>query len=138
MNNTKEFNVKFLEFRDHYWKTDCIFELHPEIADFIRDNKLGSKEVLDYYLNADNHFVLSVESKDTEYMMSFIKEIERVGNGEDTKYVINRLITDNGKFIQFYKVRELLEKDFGLTDRIIQRKVMIFFSELAILKYNLW
>ena len=138
MNNTKEFNVKFLEFRDHYWKTDCVFELHPEIADFIRDNKLGSKEVLDYYLNADNHFVLSVESKDTEYMMSFIKEIEMVGNGEDTKYVINRLITDNGRFNQFYKVRELLEKDFGLTDRTMQLKVMSFFSELAILKFNLW
>ena len=138
MNNTDEFNVQFLNFRDHYWKTDCIFELHPEIADFIRNNKFGSKAVLDYYLNADNHFVLSVESKDTDYMMTFIKEIERVGNGNDPEYVINRLITDNGKFNQFYKVRELLERDFGLTDRNMQLKVMSFFSELAILKFNLW
>lgn len=138
MATANDTNIIFLDFREHYRDTYCIFEIHPKIADFIRDNKIGSKKVLEYYLDADNHFVFLVKSKDTDYMMSFIKEIERVGNSKDPDYVINRLITDNGKFNHFINVKELLEKDFELKDPKMQLKVMCFFSEMMMLKFNLW
>ena len=138
MDKENAMNVRFLHLRNCHGKTECIFEIHPKIADFIRDNKWDSKKLLNYYLNDDNHFVFPVKSKGNDYIMSSIKEIERVGNGKEPDYVINRLITDNGDLNDFINVRELLEKDFDLKDRKMQLKVMRFFSEMEILKFYLW
>ena len=137
MDKTNDFNVKFLKFRDHYWMTDCIFELNPLIANAIREHSLSYKNVRDYYLNDNNQYVYTVESKDTEYLMSIVKEIERISNEKDTDYFLNHLISDNGSFNELYMVRELLEKDFGVKGGKIPTKVLLFFSDLMNL-YFIW
>ena len=137
MDKNNEFNVKFLEFREHYRKTYCIFELNPKIASAIREHSQCCQTVLDYYLNADNQLVYEVESKDTEYLLTIVKEIERISNEKDTDYFLNHLISDNGSFNELYKVRELLEKDFGIKDGKTPTRVMLFFSDLMNL-YFIW
>lgn len=137
MDKTNDFNVKFLQFRDHYWMTDCIFVLNPLIANAIREHSLSYKNVRDYYLNDNNQFVYTVESKDTEYLMTIVKEIERISNEKDTDYFLNHLISDNGSFNELYKVRELLKKDFGIKDGKLPTRVLLFFSDLMNL-YFIW
>ena len=138
MNKTNEYNVRFLEYRPHYWKMHYIFEVHPKIAEFIRTNPYCSKDYMDFYLNADNQFLVVIESHDTDLMLPYVKEIERIANEKDYEFVINNLITDNGKFNEFLKVRDLLENEFDLKDRKTQLKVMSFFSQLQYLRFYLY
>ena len=93
---------------------------------------------MDFYLNADNQFLVVIESHDTDLMLPYVKEIERVANEKDYEFVINNLITDNGKFNEFLKVRDLLENEFDLKDRKTQLKVMSFFSQLQYLRFYLY
>jgi len=137
MSNTDEFNVRFFKFKEHYWETYCVFEINPRIASAIREHSKCYEKVLDYYLNADNQFVYGVNSKDADYLMTIVREIERISNEKDTDYFLNHLISDNGSFNDLYKVRELLKKDFGIKDGKIPTRVMLFFSDLMNL-YFIW
>ena len=98
----------------------------------------SSEKTLNYYLNADNHFLYLVETKDTERLKPIVETIERISNLKDPEYVINHLVTDSGTFNDFYKVRELLEKELGLKDRKMQTEVMKFFSDMEYLRFNFW
>lgn len=139
MDNANKYNnISFLEFRPHYWRLDCIFRLAPEIADGIRKNTRSSEKVLNYYLDADNRFVFPIESKDTDYWEPIVETIERISNSKDSKYVINNLITDNGIFNNFCRVRNLLEEEFDLKDRTMQLRVMSFYSSVERLWFNIW
>ena len=75
--------------------------------------------------------------KEIKLCMSTIKEIERISNEKDTDYFLTHLISDNGSFNELYKVRELLEKDFGVKGGKIPTKVLLFFSDLMNL-YFIW
>ena len=135
MKNEHEFNVIFRQFRKRGWATDCIFELHPKIADDIREHSCSYHKVLRYYLHDDNSYVFSVHSTDTEFLMPVVREIERISNEHDQEYFIDHLISDNGKFNHYHKVRELLEKDFGLEDKRVLHMVMVFFSDMHNLRF---
>ena len=138
MDNTKDFNVKFLTAKKHGWRTDYLFELSPEIAERIRMHSRGSRDILNYYLNTENQMTFPIETSHTEDMDSVVKEIERICNARDYEYVLTRLITDQGAFNEFHKVRTILEEEFGLKDRRIQFRVMHFFSDLQQLWWGIW
>ena len=143
-------NVRFLYFRPAGYgkgytsseQIDLVFEICPRLAKYLREHSQCPPHRLCEILDEDNHycfhFNLKRDGEDSQRILRFIRNVERISNENDDEYLFKHTITDNGKIWTPGNLRDLITTKYDVPDKDDMWEVYMFFIELEKLLLNVW
>ena len=101
------------------FQTDMRFKLSSELADLIREYSRRSPEDLDRSLRRNppgkNTFEYGVVCPDPDLIIEVVDHVEDICDLNDAKYILDHLLTTNGKPSLPAEVHRIITEEFGIT-----------------------